>query len=72
MLHSEPTTLSKLLPGYGGSRIFLDGALTSTFDQTQPLLIGIAWLSALGIAVALVYRHSTQSASPATQVRTRI
>ena len=51
MLHAEPTTFSRLLPGYGGSRVLLDGALTSTFDQTQPLLIGVAWLVALVLRV---------------------
>jgi hypothetical protein len=30
MLNPEPTTLSRLLPGYGGSRILLDGALTGS------------------------------------------
>ena len=34
MLHPEPTRLSQLLPGYGGSRILLDGALTAGFDET--------------------------------------
>ena len=61
MLHPEPTTLSKLLPGYGGSRVLLDGALTRGFDETVPLLIGLAWLAALAIAVALTYRRSTVS-----------
>ncbi|MEO7351584.1 MAG: ABC transporter permease [Marmoricola sp.] len=60
MLHAEPTMFSRLLPGYGGSRVLLDGALTSTFDQTQPLLIGMAWLVALSVTVAAVYRHATQ------------
>ena len=59
MLHPEPTTLSKFLPGYGGSRVLLDGALTSGFDETVPLLIGLAWFAALAIAVALTYRHVT-------------
>ena len=58
MLHPTPTTLSKLLPGYGGSRVLLDGALTRGFDETLPLLIGLAWLVALGTAVALTYRHA--------------
>jgi hypothetical protein len=58
MLHPEPTTLSRLLPGYGGSRILLDGALTSGFDEVTPLLIGLGWLIGLGIAFALTYRHS--------------
>ena len=34
MLNPEPTSLSRLLPGYGGSRILLDGALTTGFDGT--------------------------------------
>jgi hypothetical protein len=58
MLHPEPTTMSRLLPGYGGSRILLDGALTADFDETRPLLIGITWLVCLGIAVALTYRRA--------------
>jgi hypothetical protein len=28
MLHAEPTAFSKFLPGYGGSRVLFDGALT--------------------------------------------
>jgi hypothetical protein len=62
MLHPEPTTLSRLLPGYGGSRVLLDGALTHGFDEIGPLLIGLAWLSALTIVVALTFRHSTEPA----------
>jgi hypothetical protein len=64
MLHPEPTTLSKVLPGYGGSRVLLDGALTRGFDETVPLLIGLAWLAALVLAVALTYRHATAPARP--------
>jgi hypothetical protein len=56
MLHPEPSTLSRLLPGYGGSRVLLDGALTRGFDETGPLLVGVAWLVALTAAVALAYR----------------
>ena len=59
MLHPEPTTLSKFLPGHGGSRVLLDGALTQSFDETVSLLIGLAWLAALVLAVALIYRHAT-------------
>ncbi|MBI1758942.1 MAG: ABC transporter permease [Actinobacteria bacterium] len=59
MLNPEPTTLSRLLPGYGGSRILIDGALTSGFDETRPLLVGLAWLVALAVAVTLAYRHAS-------------
>lgn len=55
MLHPIPTTLSMWLPGYGGSRVLLDGAFTSGFDQTLPLLLGLGWLVVLGAAVALTY-----------------
>lgn len=52
MLHPEPTTVSRFIPGYGGSRVLLDGALTSGFDETVPLLIGLTWLASLAVAVA--------------------
>ena len=63
MLHPEPTTLSRLLPGYGGSRVLLDGALTRGFDEAGPLLMGLAWVAALTIVVALTYRSTTQPAA---------
>lgn len=59
MLHPDPTTLSKFLPGYGGSRVLIDGALTNGFDEAGPLLIGLAWFAALAIGVARTYRHAT-------------
>lgn len=62
MLNPEPTTLSRLLPGYGGSRILIDGALTNTFDETRPLLIGLAWLVALTVAVTLAHRRASTPA----------
>jgi hypothetical protein len=65
MLHPDPTTLSALLPGYGGSRVLLDGALSAGFDETRPLLIGLAWLLALAVVVALTYRHAIATATAA-------
>lgn len=65
MLHPTPTTLSTLLPGYGGSRVLLDAALTRGFDETRPLLLGLAWLTALAIAVTLTYRHAIRPATKA-------
>jgi len=68
MLHPTPTMLSKLLPGYGGSRVLLDGAFTSGFDETLPLLIGLGWLVALGAAVALSYRRAVRPRTAAPSV----
>ena len=59
MLHATPTTLSTILPGYGGSRVLLDGALTRSFDETLPLVIGLSWLATLVLVVAMTYRHAT-------------
>lgn len=63
MLRAEPTAWSKLLPGYGGVRVVLDGALTQSFDELLPLLIGLGWLVAVTGAVVLTYRHATRPAT---------
>jgi hypothetical protein len=63
MLHPEPTTLSRLLPGYGGSRVLLDGALTAGFDETGPLLVGVAWLVGLLVAVGFAHHRAIAPAS---------
>ena len=59
MLHPDPTALSRLLPGFGASRVLLDGGLTSGFDEIRALLVGLAWLAGLGAAVTLAYRANT-------------
>jgi hypothetical protein len=66
MLHPEPGTGAMLLPGYGGSRVLLDGALTSDFDETRPLLAGLAWLVGLALLVTLTYRRSIAPAHTTT------
>jgi ABC-2 family transporter len=58
MLHPDPGLGIKLLPGYGGTRMLLDGALTHTFDEARPLLYGLAWLVALLVVVTVTYRAS--------------
>lgn len=63
MLHATPTAMSRFLPGYGGSRVLLDGALTRGFDESTPLLLGVAWLLALLGVVAVVYRRACRPSS---------
>ena len=71
MLHNSPTTLSKLLPGYSGSRVnpavLLDGAFTRALNETRPLLIGPNCLLALGATVALTYRNAVHPAAAAAR-----
>lgn len=62
MLHATPTTGSKFLPGYGGSRVRLDGALLGTFDDWVALLVGLGWLVVLAVAVTVTYRRATRPA----------
>ena len=62
MLHTTPTGLAHVLPGYGGSRVLIDAALTRGFDESTALLIGGAWLLALAGIVAVIYRRSVRAA----------
>ncbi len=62
MLHPDPSTAARWLPGYGGTRVLLDAALTPGFDEPTPLLIGLAWLTALAVAVTLTYRRAIRPA----------
>jgi hypothetical protein len=43
-----------LLPGYGASRLMVDGAFSPTFHAGGELLLSLAWAAALG-AAALVF-----------------
>jgi hypothetical protein len=58
MLRGEPADWATYLPGYGGTRVFIDGALTASFDETRALLIGLGWLAALATAATLLFRHT--------------
>jgi hypothetical protein len=57
MLRNEPPGWARALPGYGADRILLDGGLTTSFDEAGSLLLALAWLTALTIAAALLFRQ---------------
>ena len=54
MLRGEPDSWARWLPGYGGTRIVIDGALTPGFDETSSLAAGLGWIAALVIVTGLV------------------
>lgn len=54
MLRPEPQQWAHFLPGYGVTRVLFDTGLTAHFDETGPLLIGLAWLAGLLIVATLV------------------
>ena len=63
----EPAGWARMLPGYGADRVLLDGGLTAHFDQTGSLLLGLAWLFALAVLAAWLFRRG-----PAAPGRTRL
>ena len=62
MLPSGPPAWGAFLPARGASRVMIDGAFTDHFDQLWYLLLGLAWLLALTIAAAYVFRRRTATA----------
>jgi hypothetical protein len=62
MLHPTPTEAATFLPGYGGSRILLDGALSSGFDESGALLLGLVWMACLLAVAGLLYRRTVAPA----------
>jgi hypothetical protein len=65
MLSTQPDQWAHWLPGYGATRLVLDGALTPSFDEPLPLLYACLWLLGLALAAGLVWRRT--SAVPRTR-----
>jgi hypothetical protein len=62
MLRGEPAGWARYLPGNGGYRVLVDATVTGDFDQTRPLLTGLAWLTVLALAAAVLFRRATRPA----------
>lgn len=54
MLRPVPEQWANVLPGYGWTKVLFDTGLTAHFDQTGPLLLGLAWLGGLLIVASFV------------------
>jgi hypothetical protein len=46
------------------STALYDTALTRSFDQTEPLLIAVIWLTALAVTVTVPLRHTAGGFRP--------
>ena len=66
MFHPSPSRYAALLPGYGPTRVMLDGAYSSEFHAGGELLFALAWATVLGAAVWSVLRR--RLAVPRAQV----
>lgn len=65
MVRGEPAPWAPFLPGYGATRIVIDGALTATFDETGALMLALAWIVGLALTAAVLFRRIARSAPPA-------
>jgi hypothetical protein len=63
MLDVAPPAWGRFLPGHGATRVLLDGAFTTSFDQTNGLILAFAWLAAITAASLAVFHRL---ASPRT------
>lgn len=53
-----PDGWAVFLPGYGPTRLMVDGAFSSGFHAGAELALSLAWVIALGIAVVIVLRKA--------------
>lgn len=58
MFHATPVSGAWLLPGYGPTRVMIDGAYSSQFHAGGDLMLALGWVVALAIAVYLVLRRA--------------
>ncbi|RBY97520.1 ABC transporter permease [Blastococcus sp. TF02-8] len=65
MLHPVPPDWARTLPGYGASRLLIDGALTPSFDEMWPLALALGWLVGLLAAVGWVFGRATRTSRQA-------
>ena len=54
----RPPDWATALPGWGSTRVIVDGAFSTGFDAGVPLLVALGWASLLGTAVVMLLRHA--------------
>jgi hypothetical protein len=57
----EPQAWATVLPGYGPTRVIVDGAFSQSFDAAGPLAVALLWFAALSVAVVVLLRRSVGS-----------
>ncbi len=64
MFHASPSRFAPLLPGYGPTRVMLEGAFAPSFNAGRPLVIALAWAVAVNLAAYFVLRRALGAAQP--------
>lgn len=57
MLSAAPPSWAAWMPAHGAVRVLIDGAFTTTFEETTSLLLAIGWVVGLSAAAAIVFRR---------------
>ena len=58
MFHARPARFADILPGYGPTRVMLEGTFAHSFNAAGALLLALGWAAGLGLAVVLVLRRT--------------
>lgn len=59
MFPGGPPAWGAFLPGRGASRMLIDGAFTTRFEEVGSLPLGLAWLAVLTAATTVVFHRQT-------------
>jgi hypothetical protein len=54
----DPPGWATVLPGYGPTRVLVDGAFSTSFEATGPLALCLLWFAGLSLTVVLLLRRS--------------
>lgn len=54
----DPQGWAVVLPGYGASQLMVDGAFSASFHATAELVLGLAWVLALGAGAWVLLRRA--------------
>lgn len=63
MFDIAPPSWAGFLPGHGAVRVLLDGAFTTTFDQSAALLLALGWLAAIAAVSSAVFHRLSHPAT---------
>jgi hypothetical protein len=72
MFHASPSRFASLLPGYGPTRVMLEGAFAPSFSAGAPLFIALVWVFGLSLVVYFVLRRALGADGPAPVSRSAI
>lgn len=59
MFDAAPPAWGRFMPAHGAVRVMMDGAFTTSFDESGALLLALAWFIGLAAIAALVFRRVT-------------